>query len=350
MSHQCEFCDAEFTVRKSMLRHQKSAIYCLAKQKERGLTVPAPEYVCSCGQTFRLRQHLSQHRERCGDTSPSVVNNTQNNIQTQNNTNLTINIYGTTASSLTAEAVAEKVLAVISMEAVEGGVAEMTKEVAPNVFRNEKGTWNLRVADASRKKLLVRTDEGEESDRQGDRTTKLLRAPFLQASFSALEQGAQPRKVKNTIEEIEDDETYANKSTGALLKVVPDKFASSVALIDDREEDDHDRAYRKASAKAKRVLAKLKREEDEELRLLTERSKEDFLEHSQDLHDGTFWHPIHRFIIQPDQEHDFSIIGKREKRGDQTLPLTRADLKTISDMGLRQWVAPEFADRLETSG
>jgi hypothetical protein len=31
------------------------------------------------------------------------------------------------------------------------------------VFRNEKGTWNLRVADASRKKLVVRTDEGEET-------------------------------------------------------------------------------------------------------------------------------------------------------------------------------------------
>ena len=346
MSHQCEFCDTEFTARKNLLRHQKTVAYCLDKQRERGLTIPAPEYVCSCGQAFRLRQHLTQHRERCGDTSLSVVNNTQN-IQTQNN--LTINIYGTTASSLTAEAVAEKVLAVISMEAVEAGVAEMTKEVAPNVFRNEKGTWNLRVADASRKKLLVRTDEGEESDRQGERTTMLLRAPFLQASFTALEQGAQPRKVESTIEEIEDDETYVKKSTGALLKVVPDKFASSVALTDDREESDHDRAYRKASAKAKRVLAKLKRERIEELRLLTERSKEDFLEHSQDLHDGTFWHPIHRFVIQLDAEHDFSIMGKREKRGDQTLPLTRADLKFISDMGLRQWVAPEFADRLEAA-
>jgi hypothetical protein len=223
----------------------------------------------------------------------------------------------------------------------------MTKEGAPNVFRNEKGTWNLRVADASRKKLVVRTDEGEESDRQGDKTTKLLRAPFLQASFSALEQGAQPRKVESTIEEIEDDETYAKKSTGALLKVVPDKFASSAALIDDREEDDHDRAYRKASAKAKRVLAKLKRERAEELRLQSERSKEDFLEHSQDLHDGTFWHPIHRFIIQPDTERDFVIIGKREKRADQTMPLTRPDLQIISDMGLGKYVAPEFAHRLE---
>jgi hypothetical protein len=105
-------------------------------------------------------------------------------------------------------------------------------------------------------------------------------------------------------------------------------------------------AEEKAFAELDRVMAKRKRTKAKQLKLEGAKWKEDFLDRSQDLHDGTFWHPIHRFVIQPDEEHEFSILGKREKRTDQTVPLTRADLKTIGDMGLGHRLSEEFAGRL----
>jgi hypothetical protein len=308
MSHQCDFCEHEFTTRRSLLRHQKTALYCLTKQKEQGVDISVPDYACSCGQTFRLNHHLTQHRLRCDSTSASIVQNTQN-IGTQNNltNNLTINIYGSTASNLTAEAVAKKVMDAITVNAIEAGVAEMTREVAPSVFRNEKGIWNLRVADASRKKLVVRTDNGEETDRQGNRTARILRGPFLRASRLALTQGRR-RKVENTIEEIQNDDTYERETLGALLKIAPDQF-TSLAQDDgkDEDEDEHMIVYRKESAEADLIMDESRRKKIEDLRRRTTHFKEDFLNNSQNLHDGTFWHPIHRFIIQQDEKLDFIV-------------------------------------------
>ena len=343
MSLQCQFCGTEFSARRNLASHQKTAKYCLAKQREQGVNVPEPEYVCSCGEKFRLRHHLSRHRERC-DNTPSSVIQTQNNIGIgiqQNNIN--INVFGTTMSSLTPELIAERVLEALSLEAVEKGVAHMTAEVARPAFTNEKGNWLVRVADGSRNKLIVRMDDGDRPDHQGHNTTRLLKKPFIEASLIALEKTDKPADVENTIEDIKDSEAYDRKTMSALLKIAPTKFDQTDPVI---FTEAHRLAEEKAFAKLDRVMAKRKRTKAKQLELEGAKWKDDILDHSQDLHDGTFWHPIHRFVIQPDEEHEFSILGKREKRTDQTVPLTRADLKTIGDMGLGQHVSQEFAGRL----
>ena len=68
----------------------------------------------------------------------------------------------------------------------------------------------------------------------------------------------------------------------------------------------------------------------------------DLLDKSQDLHDGTFWHPVHHYIIQPDQDHEFLIIGRRVKRTDATLPLSKADVERIHTLGLSSQLDPQY--------
>jgi hypothetical protein len=105
-------------------------------------------------------------------------------IGTQNN--FTINVFGSTMSSLTPEIVAQKVMEVITLESVEKGLASMTEEVARPVFSNEKGNWMVRVADGSRNKLVVRLDEGDRPDHQGHNPTRLFTQPFTKTSILAL--------------------------------------------------------------------------------------------------------------------------------------------------------------------
>ena len=181
------------------------------------------------------------------DQSTNVTNNT-NNIQ--------INVFGSTASALTPEIIAQKVMEVISLEAVEKGLAHMTQEVARPVFSNEKGNWLVRVADASRSKLIVRTDEGDQPDHQGRNTTRLLKKPFMEASLIALEETDRPRDVENTIEAIRDDDTYDKQTMGALLGVAPTTFDQTNPLI---FTEAHRIAEEKTRAKLDRVMAKRKR-------------------------------------------------------------------------------------------
>jgi hypothetical protein len=250
-------------------------------------------------------------------------------------------------TSLTPEIVAKKVMEVLSLDAVEKGLAHMTQEVARPVFSNEKGNWLVRVADASRSKLIVRTDQGDQPDHQGRNTTLLLKQPFIEASMLALEQTERPRDVENTIEEIRDDDTYDKETMGVLLRTVPTKFEQADPLI---FTEAHQFALDKSMAKLDKVMAKRKRLQKKQMALDAEKVRNDFLDKAQDLHDGTFWHPVHHYIIQPDQECEFLILGRRVKRSDATLPLTKEDVKNIHSLGLAPQLDPQYrVEQLQNS-
>ena len=340
MSHVCPYCQTELSTKRYLDRHQKTVKYCLELQRAQGVKTNEETFSCDCGEVFHRKYHLTRHQATCSH-STVTVNNTIGTQNIQNNFN--INVFGSTASSLTPELIAQKVMEVISLEAVEKGLVHMTEEVARPVFSNEKGNWLVRVADGSRNKLVLRTDEGEQSDPQGHRTTRLLKAPFMKASLLALEQTDRPKDVENTIEDIKDEDTYDKKTMGALLRIAPAKFNE----INDVFTEAHLIAEERIFAEAERVMAKREKEKAKLLKLETAKWRENFLDHSQDLHDGTFWHPIHRFVIQPDTEREFSILGKREKRGDQTISLTKVDLSKVAEMGLSRYLAPEYVARLK---
>jgi uncharacterized coiled-coil protein SlyX len=61
MSHKCEFCTKEFTARYSLLYHQRTAKYCLAK---RGLV--NDKTICKiCNRNFSEKRQLNKHEEKC---------------------------------------------------------------------------------------------------------------------------------------------------------------------------------------------------------------------------------------------------------------------------------------------
>jgi hypothetical protein len=257
----------------------------------------------------------------------------QINIDTQNvqnNLTFNINVFGSTASSLTPEVIRQRVLDAISCEAVEKGLASMTEEVAPHVFTNEKKNWLLRTADASRNKLIIRMDHGDKPDIQGHNTTRLLRTPFMEATMLALEQSDKPRDVEDTIEEIKDRETYDKKTMGALLRMVPTKFDTTDPQIftEAHRLAEEEWTIKLDKVMAKRAKLKAKKKASEARKWCNE------LLDSQDLHDGTFWHPTHQYVIRLDEEREFVIIGKREDRSHGLIKLTQGDLAKIDTMGL----------------
>jgi hypothetical protein len=187
----------------------------------------------------------------------------------------------------------------------------------------------------------MRMDEGDQPDHQGYRTTQLLRKPFIEASIMALKKTHRPKDVRNTIEEIKDDETYSKQTLGALLKVAPTKFKQT--NIDAHEADQLE--DEKWMDRLNRVVAKHDKMEAEKLRKEAVKWKNELL-NSHDLHDGTFWHPIQHLIIQLDDDLEFTILGRREKRSDATIPLTKADLTRIEEMGLVDHLDPQYKIKL----
>ena len=342
MPHPCPFCDSEFVRKCDLIRHQKTAKYCLELQREQGLEPQEETHKCPCGEIFTLKSNLNRHKATCSVATPGVttINLNDNRVVNQQ---INLQIFGSTASALTPEIVAQKVLDVLSLEAVEKGLARMTEEVAPSIFTNEKNNWTIRVADGSRNKLVVRTDDGDQPDHQGYNTTRLLKNPFMEASILALEQTDRPKEVENTIEEIQDDDIYHNKTMGALLRVAPTRFNQTNSLI---FTEAHRIAEEKTAVKLEKIMAKRKRKQAKQASLQAEASRNDMLDKAQDLHDGTFWHPIHHYIIQPDEEREFLIIGRRAKRGDTTLPLTKADIVTIRDLGLAPQLDAQYVPML----
>ena len=341
MSHNCEFCEASFTQRSSLTRHQKTAKTCLKLQRDQGLNTPEPIHTCACGETFHRKYHLTRHQASCATMISNSTVITNNQISINNNNQFNIQIFGSTASSLTPEIIKEKVIEALTCADVEAGLARMTETVARDCFSNEKGNWFVRSTDASRNKLVVRTDKGDIADIQGYRTTRMLKKPFMEASLMALEETDKPTDVENTIEEIQDNDIYNKKTMGVLLRVIPTTFESEQAFpVTDTEA--YQIAEEKVAAKLDRVMVKRKRKKAKQLELEAAKWKDEFLDRSQDLHDGTFWHPTNHFVIQPDEKLDFTILGRREKRGDVTVQLTKADLKTISEMGLEAHLDEQY--------
>jgi hypothetical protein len=104
----------------------------------------------------------------------------------------------------------------------------------------------------------------------------------------------------------------------------------------------HEEFYQKTLVEVKQAQKEFRRKQRMQLKAETEKWKNDFLDKAQPLHDGTFWHPTQHFVIQPDPDHDFTILGRREKRSDSTVRLTKADLELIARMGLEMQLDEQY--------
>jgi hypothetical protein len=67
-NHICTYCDATFTTRPSLLRHQSKATYCL---KARGEI--SDKYTCDCGKSYSLQHNLTRHKKNCNRVPLSPI-------------------------------------------------------------------------------------------------------------------------------------------------------------------------------------------------------------------------------------------------------------------------------------
>lgn len=64
----CEHCLTSFSRKLSMINHQKTALFCLDIQKNKGLIVKKEEYTCQqCGSVFTQSSNLSRHKKTCSN-------------------------------------------------------------------------------------------------------------------------------------------------------------------------------------------------------------------------------------------------------------------------------------------
>jgi hypothetical protein len=267
-----------------------------------------------------------------------IVNNVNNNTNIQHS--IVLQFFGTTASTLTPESVAEKVRQVLTLGAIEEGVAKMTEEVAPTVFTNEKKNWTLRVADASRKRLVVRMDEGDVPDIEGHNTTRLLRAPFMDATLDAIDQSDRPAEVKRTFEEIKDTDRFDRQVTGSLLRVAPTSFDHINPLIfTEAHRLEEERVFARVEAFERRE----RRKEQKQLDKRRKAALDDFLDKCIILSAGEYRHRDYGYVVeQTEGNQAFVILGKRDKPTDKTIRLTKVDLDVIKKLGLEANLAAEY--------
>ena len=140
---------------------------------------------------------------------------------------------------------------------------------------------------------MYRTDAGDEPDPGGMRTGRLLQYPFSQAALSALDGTEKPNAVEKTLETLRDQEACGKEALKTLLRTAPTQFEQPSSLITDA----HDLANQRIVAEIDKVLAKRRKERKKQQAVAAEQWRNELLDHAQDLHDGTFWHPDRKFIL-----------------------------------------------------
>lgn len=218
MPYNCEYCGDSFTASKNLKRHQRTKITCLNIQKSRGLQAEREEYKCDfcdyvATQKCQLKTHQAKHNV---------------NAETDGSTHSNFGGIFADISKNQAMDLLQKNIDKIPLDIVKQGITSIIENIAPFILRNNNGNWISRVADASRNKLAVKTSNGEEPDVNGYRTCEILRDPVRAVGRIAFDKTKNENHIVHLLEEIENDESYRRKSITALIRVLPNKFQSSI--------------------------------------------------------------------------------------------------------------------------
>ena len=83
MNFECEFCNKTFNLKGNLIKHQKTAKYCIEIQKNNSNTnVEHISYDCKfCGKKFTQSNHLSRHLPTCLDKYKFELNEKDNKIK-----------------------------------------------------------------------------------------------------------------------------------------------------------------------------------------------------------------------------------------------------------------------------
>jgi hypothetical protein len=79
----CEYCSAELSSTQSLKIHQKSAKYCIKKQKQLGLGVKIEYLICDCNKKFTVNRNYKEHIYKCKIKTKKNIDiiSLQNNLE-----------------------------------------------------------------------------------------------------------------------------------------------------------------------------------------------------------------------------------------------------------------------------
>lgn len=163
MAHICSHCNYQFSTKRSLNRHKKTAIYCLKIQKSLGIEAEEMAHKCNCGYKCYRKHQLTQHQVNCKTITNNTVNNISgnNNTVNNNNINITVNIDKITLSDFTNEKIISLLKPILNLEIIKSGMSAITEIIVTILFQD--GRYIYYCTDKTRKvfRMLV-NDKGEE--------------------------------------------------------------------------------------------------------------------------------------------------------------------------------------------
>lgn len=206
----CEFCNTTIQHGGTLTRHQHSK-KCLEAQRKLGLNPNPLLFKCDCGFSSAIRGELKAHSLKCRNNDGfSAID--KNGIATN--------------SDQLFSDIESKIVELVSPEIMEKGISSVISHII-HLFKNKKGYWIIRVADASRNKFTLLENGDEISDNKGDRIARFIRSQLIKITITTLTE-AYKSSNKNRIIRLEElaadlqheDRCY-HRITQSLIRFLP---------------------------------------------------------------------------------------------------------------------------------
>lgn len=361
----CQYCNATIQNARNLSRHQLTKT-CLSMQRRLGLKSETIMFTCDCGFASAIRDELKIHQRKCeqiGDvksaetqssmtdretaasvivtaTMPTNINNTQNIVNnTQNITNNTQNNFFFFGCDDIAKNYILRTMSLPSqlrLDLSEKGYAALSGQVIITSITNDEGCSDIRVADASRKKLVCKTMLGDiEEDRGGHKSGARIGEAVDQVLSMSHKESANCSKVMKTIKDSNKDRDEGRPILrGMILDTCPRSFEEVIRS-----------AHMSDTAKELCRIEEEYNKKNAKERLERGKKWKEHLRFNKIIDPDTerFWDDTTCFVwIESDKE--ISLLGKSLKYQGALIRFSRRDLKNIDWMGLSANVALNSRD------
>lgn len=348
MTKACAFCGAMLASTKTLNYHQETNRSCLKIQGING-----SRHCCSaCGSCYSQKSAMNRHKKTCdkhilisahhAETINITQNhNTVNNIQNNNNT-VNISIYS--MSSLTPDYIVKMLQPVITKSLMQAGIGAVTEIVVSTLLQKD-GKYIYYCADRSRSKFMMLINHNgeviEEQDPEAARLRSMIVGPLLEVAIPVAAQNATDQSIQETLEGVTDIEErpkiFTNKITSCLASSSDSKSDILSQIIEDATK--RKSVAMIALAKHKKMIEKMK---TNELAQKAVANLDEFMGECIPIGGGKYWHKTQYFILKLDDSSKIIIIGWAGKRNDKTINLTKAQITSLIDIGMEDYLDDQY--------
>lgn len=345
MSYICKYCGTSLSSKRCLNLHENTASYCLEIQRKKGLEVAVSEFKCKCGSKFTQKSSLKRHQEKCENNVSQVNNECQvynagRDVNIQQNYNINVTY---TMGNLTPEFIMKTLKPVLTLKVLQGGMSALT-DIIIDVLLQRDGKYIYYCTDRSRKefKMLINHmgEVVEKADPEAFAMRRVLHAPLCNL-VSDMKLDDSDKLIKTTFEEVKNLQTDGKKFTSDISvklpkepDAVPDELAELFRLTDEFALQE---SKRQAEIEKCRLI-----ESATEQKRKTQQSIDDLLDNCVKRSEGNYWHKARHWVVDIDSRQNPVIIGYAPKQSDKMLNLSKAQVQTIMDLGLHEYLDKQY--------